>query len=760
MTALLCFVGCALVSWLAGYPAHRVLARHGILDHPNERSCHDRPTVRGGGIAIVAALGAVTATVALSQNRYGMLVMLGGAAALAVVSFLDDQFSVAPALRFCWHAVLATATLAALGWPRLTLTFGPDWSWGVSGGLAAGVWFLWLVGYINAFNFMDGINGLAAGQAVVTGLGAGLLFGLHSGDWTGAGLLLAISLAGAAAGFLPHNFPQARMFMGDVGSAPLGFLLAFLVIYLAQKSGWVLLVPLALLHANYVLDTGVTLARRIARGERWHQPHREHFYQRLIRAGKSHGFVTGLELSLQTVVLGLMVWYLFVPGWVRLLLALAVLVLWAGFFAYGEIAFRRRPRSRLAGAPAQPDLEVAPAWSNPDLRDMRQPSAKASQPIHLSLPHMGGSEIRFVQRAFDENWLSTTGPNLKALETSFSARVGLPSVALSSGTAAIHLAVRLAGVKPGDEVVSPTLTFVASCNPVLYEGARPVFIDSERRSWNLDPELLSGFLKQRAANNRLPKAVIVVHLFGQSADLDPIVALCRQYGVTLIEDAAESLGAQYKNRPVGSLADVGVYSFNGNKIITSTGGGMLASPHHGWVDKARHWSTQACDPNPQRNYLHSEIGYNYRLSNVLAGIALGQLEVLEERIRQRRAIAFRYRDAFADLPGLELMPQAPYGLHTNWLSCFLVDQASFGLSAGGLVRSLNAANIEARPVWKPMHTQKLYQGYECVGGAVAEDLNRRGICLPSSSCLTDDEQRFVIDRVREAHLAAKAAPGK
>lgn len=367
---------------------------------------------------------------------------------------------------------------------------------------------------------------------------------------------------------------------------------------------------------------------------------------------------------------------------------------------------------------------------------------------------MGGAELGYVQEAFATNWLSTVGPNLTALEKEFSQLAGLPSVALGSGTAGIHLGLKLLRVGPGDEVVTPTLTFAASCNPLLYERATPVFMDSERASWNLDPQLLEEFLRKRAAINRLPKAVTVVHIFGQSADMDPILEICRRYELPVLEDAAEALGTSYKGKVPGTLGDVGVFSFNGNKIITCTGGGMLVSPRREWVDKARYWSTQARDPG--LNYLHSEVGYNYRLSNVLAGIARGQLQVLGLRVEQRRAVAFRYRDAFADLPGIELMPQAAYGVHTNWLSCFLIDEARLGLSQAGLIQFLDAANVESRPVWKPMHTQKLYQGYEVIGGAVAEDLNLRGICLPSSSSLSREEQEFVIARVREAHECARS----
>ncbi|MCX8107427.1 MAG: DegT/DnrJ/EryC1/StrS family aminotransferase [Verrucomicrobiae bacterium] len=225
----------------------------------------------------------------------------------------------------------------------------------------------------------------------------------------------------------------------------------------------------------------------------------------------------------------------------------------------------------------------------------------------------------------------------------------------------------------------------------------------------------------------------------------------------MIEDAAECLGATYRGRFAGSVGDIGVYSFNGNKVITGGGGGMLISKRSDWVEKARFWSTQARDVDPEglHNYVHSEVGYNYRMSNVLAAIVLGQLDVLEERIQKRRAVAFRYRDAFADLPGISLMPQAPGRFHTNWLSCFLIDEREFGMTAADLIRFLDAANVEARPVWKPMHLQPVYEKYECVGGRIAEDLHQRGLCLPSSSCLTEEQQQFVIDRVREAFLLVR-----
>jgi pyridoxal phosphate-dependent aminotransferase EpsN len=366
--------------------------------------------------------------------------------------------------------------------------------------------------------------------------------------------------------------------------------------------------------------------------------------------------------------------------------------------------------------------------------------------IYLSVPHMGSREELYVREAFASNWLSTVGPNLDAFEREFERRVGLPSVALGSGTAAMHLGLRLLGVGPRDEVLCPTFTFVASVNPIRYLGAEPVLVDSDPATWMIDPGLLGEALARKAAAGRLPRAVVVVHLYGQSADMDPILEVCGRYGVPVLEDAAEALGTLYKGKPSGSMGALGVFSFNGNKIITTTGGGMLAAPQRDWVDKARFWSQQARDPGVA--YEHTEMGYNYRLSNVLAGIGRGQLEVLDERVAQRRAVAFRYRDAFADFPGMTFMPQASYGLHTNWLSCFLVDPERFGASRDDIIGALGAQNIESRPLWKPMHLQPLYAKAERFGGEVAADLFRRGICLPSSSSLSAEDQALVISIVR------------
>jgi pyridoxal phosphate-dependent aminotransferase EpsN len=373
--------------------------------------------------------------------------------------------------------------------------------------------------------------------------------------------------------------------------------------------------------------------------------------------------------------------------------------------------------------------------------------------ILLSVPHMGGAERVYADEAFGSNWVSTAGPNLALFEQAFSRRLGMPCVALSSGTAAIHLGLKLLGVGSGDEVICSTLTFVASANPIRYQGAEPVFVDSEARTWNMDPELLERILRQKAVRNQLPRAVVVVHLYGQCADMDAILEVTSRYAVPVLEDAAEALGATYRGQAAGTFGEIAAFSFNGNKIITTAGGGMLAARDAMQVEKARFWATQSKDAHPRGAYEHSETGYNYRMSNVLAGVGRGQLEVLDLRVAQRRAVATRYEKAFEGMPGIEAMPEAAGCFSTKWLSCFLIDERQFGCSRDELIDQLDAAGIESRPVWKPMHLQRVFTGCEAVGGGVAEDLYRRGICLPSSSSLSAEEQQRVIEAVHVVSYA-------
>jgi len=366
--------------------------------------------------------------------------------------------------------------------------------------------------------------------------------------------------------------------------------------------------------------------------------------------------------------------------------------------------------------------------------------------IYLSPPHVFGDEQALVADAFATNWIAPLGPHVDAFEREFQDVVCVPhAAALSSGTAALHLALELLGVGPGDHVLCASLTFSASANPILYQRATPVFVDCDR-SWMVEPGLVEEALRSLHAEGKKVGAVIAVDLYGQCADYDPIRGACGKYGVPLVEDAAEALGATYKGTPSGGFGRLGIFSFNGNKIITTSGGGMLVSHEGALVERARFLATQARDPAP--HYEHSHVGYNYRMSNVLAAIGRGQLRTLSERVVIRRRIFGRYAQGLQDLPGIEFMPEAPYGHATRWLTCLTIDAARFGADRETVRLALEAENIEARPAWKPMHLQPLFAGARMFGGAVSERVFRDGLCLPSGSSLSDQAQDRIISIVR------------
>jgi pyridoxal phosphate-dependent aminotransferase EpsN len=372
------------------------------------------------------------------------------------------------------------------------------------------------------------------------------------------------------------------------------------------------------------------------------------------------------------------------------------------------------------------------------------------QRIYLSPPHLSGDELSLVAETFDSNWIAPLGPQVDAFEREFSAAVAVPhAAALSSGTAALHLALELLGVGPDDDVLCSDLTFVASANAIRYCRARPIFIDADRATWNMDPRLLAEELDARARTGKLPKAVIVVDLYGQSADYRPLLAACDTHGVPVVEDAAEALGATYRGEPVGGFGRFGVFSFNGNKIITTSGGGMLVADDQKAIERARYLAAQARDPTP--HYQHSTIGYNYRLSNILAAVGRGQLRVLAQRVAARRRNFERYQEALGDLPGLDFMPEAPYGESTRWLTCMTLTPAVFGADREAVRLALEAENIEARPVWMPMHLQPVFASCPVRGGEVAADLFRRGLCLPSGSNLQAGDVERIASIVRRCH---------
>jgi dTDP-4-amino-4,6-dideoxygalactose transaminase len=367
--------------------------------------------------------------------------------------------------------------------------------------------------------------------------------------------------------------------------------------------------------------------------------------------------------------------------------------------------------------------------------------------LYLSPPHMGDDERRLLLEAFDSNWIAPLGPHVDAFERELGTVTGMPHVAaLSSGTSAIHLALVILGVQPGDEVIVSSFTFAATANAVRYVGAVPVFIDSDEATWNMDPALLREELKDAAKRGKMPKAIIPVDLYGQCADYDPILETAAAHGVPVVEDAAEALGATYKGKPAGQFGVMSALSFNGNKIITTSGGGALLSRDAALVARTRFLATQARDTAP--HYEHSEIGYNYRLSNLLAAVGRGQLRTLRERVAARRRNFDFYTRAFSDLPGISMMPEAPYGEGTHWLTCIVVNAGEFGASHEDIRLALEREDIEARPLWKPMHLQPVFRDCRVRGGSVSANLFARGLCLPSGSGMSDADLERVAAIVR------------
>jgi dTDP-4-amino-4,6-dideoxygalactose transaminase len=365
-----------------------------------------------------------------------------------------------------------------------------------------------------------------------------------------------------------------------------------------------------------------------------------------------------------------------------------------------------------------------------------------SEKIFLASPHMSdeGYEQEYVKEAFDTNWIAPLGANVDGFEEELAKMVGIKhATALSSGTAAIHLALKAAGVGKGDIVFCQSLTFSASANPILYEGATPVFIDSEPGSWNMDPKLLEEAFKKYT-----PKAVIVVHLYGLSAKIDDIKAICEKHNVPLIEDAAESLGTIYKDKWTGTYGDYGIFSFNGNKIITTSGGGMLVSNNKEGIDQAQFWATQSREPEVY--YQHEDVGYNYRMSNIVAGVGRGQLKVLEERVQQKRHIFDTYREGLKDIDEISFITEMDDERANYWLSAILIE--SDKVTPKMVYDALAEKNIESRPVWKPMHTQPVFEEYECVGGTVSEEYFKKGLCLPSDTKMTDEQLKLILNTIK------------
>jgi dTDP-4-amino-4,6-dideoxygalactose transaminase len=367
--------------------------------------------------------------------------------------------------------------------------------------------------------------------------------------------------------------------------------------------------------------------------------------------------------------------------------------------------------------------------------------------IWLSSPHMGGNELNYVIEAFDTNWIAPLGPNVTHFENELSEYLGVDHCAvLVSGTAAIHLALIISNIGSGDEVICQSFTFSATANPIIYVGATPVFVDSEPDTWNIDPDLLEKCIIERISKGKKPKAILIVHLYGMPAKMDELNALSLKYEIPLIEDAAEALGSRYNGTLCGSFGVMGILSFNGNKIITTSGGGALLSDNKEYISKARFLATQARDHAP--HYQHSQIGYNYRMSNVVAGIGRGQLEVLEKRVEQRRENNRFYRNALKQYNGIKFHTEMDYSRSNYWLTTVLIDpELTNGITREDIRLGLQKDNIECRPLWKPMHLQPVFSRYPAYTNGISENLFERGLCLPSGSNLTYDERKAIINSI-------------
>lgn len=376
--------------------------------------------------------------------------------------------------------------------------------------------------------------------------------------------------------------------------------------------------------------------------------------------------------------------------------------------------------------------------------------------IHLSPPCMLGRERELLLDAFDSNWIAPLGPHVDAFEREFASKVNVSqAAALSSGTAALHLALQIIGVKAGQEVITSSFTFAATANAISYVGAKPVFVDSDWTSWNMDPNLLSEELKECGRLGKKPAAVLAVDILGQCCDYAAIVEICREFEVPLIEDAAEALGATFLGNPAGSFGEIACFSFNGNKIITTSGGGMLVSNNRRYVENARFLATQARDPAP--HYEHSQVGYNYRMSNLLAAVGRGQLEVLEAHIQRRRRNFDTYYELLSSLPGVSLMPEIPGGRSTRWLTALLIDPTEFGCDRETVRLQLMEHGIESRPTWKPMHQQKIFAACRNRLNGVSDRIFEHGLCLPSGSNLQKEQIDHIVEIISSLHAGKRTA---
>ncbi len=736
-----CALG-ALGVWLARWHAWR----RQWLDHPNERSFHDSPTPRIGGLGMLLPVVATTVALLLRpgfQTGDPWLLLLLPALLIATLSFLDDRFDLSRAVRFGGHTVCALIALG-LTWDIWAGAPLPLFGTALPMAAVAVLLFLWITGLTNSYNFMDGIDGISGVQALVAVAGwlTVLMFepALAAAPVEPQELLL-VALAGGVLGFLVLNWAPASIFLGDVGSTFLGFYFATLPFGAAAlglpfdralEAGLFFVWP-------FVADASLTFIKRAARRERVFRPHRSHLYQVLAATfpDRAAGHrLTSLLFGLLSL-LGVGLYWTSGPLWAK-----AAVLAWV-WIALGAWTFGVR---RKMSAPAVNFTSpVAKSRFHDEQVDHTLASLMPFE-IHLSPPDITDRELRRVREAFASGYIAPVGPQLNAFEERLAAYLGFEEMhALSSGTAAIHLGLRALGVGPGDCVLCPDLTFIASVNPARYLGAEPVLVDVEPGSWAMDPELARTAIRTLKREGRTVRAMVVVHALGIPAPIEALVQIAREEGVRVLEDCAGAFGTRVNGRSVGAFGDAAAFSFNGNKVLTTSGGGALWLRDPKLRVAARSWANQGKQPGAV-GYVHETLGYNYKLSNICAAIGLGQLETVDQRLARKAANYRDYRRRLGDIPGISFLPEPAYGTNNYWLACIGLDARN---DAAGLVGALRARGIEAAPLWKPMRLQEVNRDLRFFGGTVSEDIHHRFLSLPSGSGLAPAQLARVCAVVRE-----------
>lgn len=707
--------------------ARKLSIRFGWLDHPKGRSFHDQPMPRIGGMGVLLPLVGAVLVVAIVPNvQFGTLLFSGlllPAFFIAALSFVEDCVELSRKVRFLAHLLAASwvvwafqETWSGSGFPILGGSVLPA--------LATVLFLLWIVGLTNAYNFMDGIDGIAAVQGIIAALGWFALFYIRgSADYLGGlgDLIILTALIGGLLAFLTLNWSPAAIFLGDNGSTFLGFFFAVIPFYAASRG---VIEFSAALEAGvlftwpFILDPALAFLRRLYRREQVFEAHRSHVYQ--VIAGKfrhrrqGHQMTTLFFGGLSLVGVGL--FWISIPFFLKLIL---VGVIWAGV-----LSFTYRGQS-VADVRASPVEVEGAAFASP-----------SRFRIFLSPPEVSEVEAQRVTEGFRSGFIAPVGPQVSAFEGAVGSYLNLPGIqAVSSGTAAIHLALRALGVGPGDCVLCPDLTFIASLNPIRYLGAEPVLIDVTQDSWSMDLDLARRAIRELRASGRRVPALVIVHAYGLPAPMEDVMRLAREEELLVLEDCAGAFGAFIGSRSVGTFGDAAAFSFNGNKVLTTSGGGAVYVKNKDLRVATLSWANQGKRPDAI-GYEHVAMGYNYKLSNICAAIGLGQLETLQSRLDRKAFNYGRYRELLYDLPGARFLPIPKEGKGNYWLSCVgLEDKSRIPV----ILNALRSSGIEALPIWKPMHMQPANEGLPVYGGAVSNDIYTSYISLPSGSTLTKSQ---------------------